>query len=106
MKIASAQGRADLCTMGIYNRSDDNLRAYMTTAYVARDMLEILKADTLSREPSGLATLSAEDWRNAFHQDPNILNFIGTAFLGNPFASLYPQHVGKMLLDGNINAEN
>jgi hypothetical protein len=47
MQFAGVQGRAALCATGNYNGSDDNIRAYMTTAYVARDMLEIVKKNKM-----------------------------------------------------------
>ena len=77
--------------------SSSSLGQHINTVPVARDMLEIVKqhADWSIRqghEPNGLATDSK-------------LRYIGYSYgtvLATVFASLWPMHVGKMVLDGVV----
>lgn len=114
LKLANLQGRAKVCAAQRYNNSDDRLQTYMTTASTARDMLEIFKLD--NDFPQGFDSASKTTLPMSNNQvtigsnTENVrLNYLGASygtFLGNTFASLYPQYVGKMALDGNVDADN
>ena len=96
VRLAGAQARGRLCANA--NTSEDgDIRKHMSTAYAARDMLEILNrlGNPLGKrfDPS-----SAQSQQ---HQHPK-LQFMGISYgtvVGLTFASLYPQHVSRMLLD-------
>jgi pimeloyl-ACP methyl ester carboxylesterase len=70
----------------------------MTTAYAARDMSEILKRlSSVSLKSSELTRTQSRRGKMAK------LNFIGLSYgtiVGQTFASLYPEHVSRMVLDG------
>jgi len=66
---------------------------YMTAAVNARDMLSIVDAFQLASGKSG----------------QGLLNYWGASYgsyIGQTFASLYPTRVGRMVLDGVINAQD
>ncbi|KAF3212997.1 hypothetical protein TWF679_005566 [Orbilia oligospora] len=70
--------------------ADNQAVPYMTTPNVAFDMLQIAKANARSQN------ISDEDV---------LVNFYGISYgtvLGQTFASLYPQHVGRFVLDGVV----
>jgi pimeloyl-ACP methyl ester carboxylesterase len=115
MQFVGEKGRSALCAEArSYNGSEDNVRAYMSTAYVARDMLEIVRKNKVVEDGDstqrGDGTAKANEMQKPLRGDPKAqLQYIGLSygtFLGNTFASLYPEHVGKMLLDGNIDADD
>lgn len=96
VRLAGAEARGRLCASA--NTSEDgDIRKHMSTAYAARDMLEIL---TRLEDPLGKA-FHPSSARPQQHQHPK-LQFIGISYgtvVGLTFASLYPQHVSRMLLD-------
>lgn len=116
MQFANEKGRAALCAEAAsYDGSDDNIRAYMTTAYVARDMLEIVTKNHVveggeSSGRHGTAAAHTDQRQQPLQRNSKAqLQYIGVSygtFLGNTFASMYPEHVGKMLLDGNVDADD
>ncbi|KAK6337390.1 hypothetical protein TWF730_002791 [Orbilia blumenaviensis] len=73
--------------------ADNQALPYMTTPNVAFDMLQIAKADARSRGSS----------------DENVLvNYYGISYgtvIGQTFASLYPNHVGRFVLDAVVDME-
>jgi pimeloyl-ACP methyl ester carboxylesterase len=80
------------------------IRAFMSTASVARDMVEIVdRVDELRRKGLGnLQLTSQKPLRLAKDEIPRIqyLGFSYGTFLGNTFASMFPDRVGRMILDG------
>ncbi|KAF3917600.1 hypothetical protein AA313_de0205024 [Arthrobotrys entomopaga] len=67
---------------------------YMTTVHVAYDMLQIAKAD---------ARLRGEC------EDEVLVNYYGVSYgtvLGQTFASLYPQHVGRFVIDSVVDLKD
>ena len=86
--LAAAKARGELCAAR--EDEDSDIRQHMTSAYAARDMLEILK-----KLPNAL------DPQHGHHVPK--MNFLGLSYgtiVGQTFASLYPEHVSRMVLDG------
>ncbi|KAJ6256351.1 Tripeptidyl aminopeptidase [Drechslerella dactyloides] len=70
--------------------ADNQAWPYMTTPNVAFDMLEIAKADARSRGQC---------------EETVLVNYYGVSYgtvLGQTFTSLYPQHVGRFVLDSVV----
>lgn len=88
----SHAGVSDLCA----EAGDDSIFAHMSTASVARDMLEIVeRVDELKHRESNFSTPDALE-------EPK-LQYLGVSygtFLGNTFASMFPNRVGRMVIDG------
>lgn len=95
---ASSLGKSELCEA-------DGVRSiwsYLNTASVARDMVEIIdRIDDLQ-------------WQNRNSSKPvdslkPRLQYIGISygsFLGNTFASMFPERVGRIMVDGIVDAED
>jgi pimeloyl-ACP methyl ester carboxylesterase len=102
VRIAAAQAKSELCLK--QSEEDADVRRHMTTAYAARDMLEILKR--LPDQSSRSSHASSE--RSKVGKIPK-LKFLGLSYgtiLGQTFASLYPEHVSRMVLDGTGDAKD
>jgi len=70
---------------------------HMSTAIVARDMISILDAYAKS-----------EDGKHCEGGDASLLNFWGMSygtFLGQTFASMFPDRVGRVVLDGVLDPD-
>ena len=111
---AAEQGRGRACAESPNGRFEngDNLRQYLSAAYVARDMLELVRKieEHKTRNPRYMSLSTEQPLTDA---DTNLtmakLQYIGVSygtFLGQTFASMYPSHVGRMVLDGNIDGDN
>lgn len=112
---AMEEARGELCASTSSGAFDDgdNLRNHMSTAYVARDMLELVRnIDEHKRGRMSTAhsfgvqqAIVAEDKQS---QTPKLLYIGGSyaTFLGQTFAAMYPEHVGRMVLDSNLDADN
>lgn len=91
----AAKGLSDLCAQA----GPKSVFNYMSTASVARDMLEIVeRVDELRQKTSNSST----------HEKPR-LQYIGVSYgtiLGNTFASMFPGRVGRMVLDGIADADD
>lgn len=82
------------CEERIEKRTD--IGPHMSTAINARDMLSIT-----------IAFAETEDGKRA-SKPSHILNYYGISygtFLGQTFASTFPEHVGNMVLDGVVSPE-
>lgn len=113
---AAENARGELCAktdIGKYPNGD-NIRQFMSTASVARDVLEIIKKieSQKSSSQNSVATRRG-DSQKPIDGDGAIsvpkLQFFGTSygtFIGQVFAAMYPEHVGRMVLDANLDAEN
>jgi pimeloyl-ACP methyl ester carboxylesterase len=89
-RLAAARAKGELCAT---QSKGDDIRRHMTSAYAARDILEILKrlGDHSSQSSDSSAILK--------------LKFLGLSYgtvVGLSFASLYPQYVSRMILDGAV----
>lgn len=104
-KWAAYESLAALCEAQNVDQLDDgvNMHQFVSTALTARDMLAIV--DSLQAESSksergngGQVSINPE-------QEPDLLQYWGFSygtFLGNTFASMFPNRVGKLILDGNV----
>lgn len=94
-----AKGLSTLCGN---KAGPDSIFSHMSTASVARDMLEIVhRVDQQRHGSSNCST-------RAGHEKPK-LQYIGFSYgsvLGNVFASMFPGHVGRMVLDGIADADD
>ena len=91
-RIAAAKAKGRLCG-GIVEDKNADIRRYMSTAYAARDILSILQKLETQNEES----------------EPMKLNYIGMSYGTMPgltFASLYPERVSRMILDGPVNGND
>ncbi|KAH8591530.1 Alpha/Beta hydrolase protein [Bisporella sp. PMI_857] len=71
----------------------DQIGPYMTTADVARDMLTIM--DAVTKEHGS--------------REPELLNFWGASYgtsIGQTFATMFPDRVGRMVLDGVVDLQD
>ncbi|KAK5128033.1 hypothetical protein LTR85_005150 [Meristemomyces frigidus] len=112
---AMENARGELCAstdIGAFSNGD-NLRNHLSTAYVARDVLELVhKIDEQKRDATGVQHLP--DVQQAMQNHAKAmrsakLQYIGVSygtFLGQTFAAMYPEHVGRMALDSNLDADN
>ncbi|EGX97180.1 proteinase, putative [Cordyceps militaris CM01] len=98
------------------------IMGYMSTPSVARDMVHIvdkideqLKAEGLSveeeeEEEDGVEEDRRELRKRGHHKkDVPRLQYVGYSYgtiLGNYFASLFPERVGRLILDGVVDAED
>lgn len=107
---ALEKARGTLCAEAENGKFQDgeNLRNHLSTAYVARDLLEIVKKIDRRRRlnfwTANQIPLGAE-----FPQSSTKLQYIGTSygtFLGQTFAAMFPAHVGRMVLDANLDPDN
>ncbi|CAK1360868.1 unnamed protein product [Cercospora beticola] len=113
---AAERARGELCASTHNGRypNGDNIRQHISTAYVARDLLEIVKKVESHKRASDSRRLNASgDDQQPFREkakgsEPK-LQYYGVSygtFLGETFAAMYPEHVGRMLLDANLDADN
>lgn len=103
-KFGRIQGRLGTCKDS--KRTDiTDVRQHMTSAHSAQDMLHILK---LEHQAQRRQAMKPEQLPLHNSEGEVKLNYIGTSYgtmLGVTFASMFPEHTGKMLLDGNIDGD-
>lgn len=95
-RLAHAGGFNRMCEM----RSGP-LGNHVSTASVARDMLEIVDKVSEEKQRNG--------WSPSIPAEPPKLQFAGFSygtFLGMTFASMFPNRVSRMLLDGVVDVED
>lgn len=104
---AAAEGFGWLCagsSAGIYE-DGSNIRQYASTAMVARDMVGMV--DALEEERLKTMTASQRSQKSLSSERPALLNYWGYSYgtmLGNTFVSMFPERVGRMILDGVVDA--
>ena len=104
---AAAEGFGELCaqsTTGVYE-DGWNIRQYVSTAMVARDMVGIV--DALEEERQKSVALSQRTQGLLTSESPALLNYWGYSYgtmLGITFASMFPERIGRMILDGVVDA--
>ncbi|CAI6098942.1 unnamed protein product [Clonostachys chloroleuca] len=99
MFYETAKGVSNLCA----ELGPESIFPYMATASVARDMLEIVeRVDELEKK-----TFKCRRSQNT-DELPKLqyLGFSYGSFLGNSFASLFPGRVGRMVIDGVVDADD
>lgn len=107
------------CKQAMDNEEGPDIKQYMSTASVARDMLEIVErhAEYVAKKTAQInaakstirATCSRGGAQN--HKFPELpkLQYYGFSYgtyLGATFASMFPDRVGRMILDGVVNSED
>ncbi|KAK6442450.1 hypothetical protein LTR95_001322 [Oleoguttula sp. CCFEE 5521] len=101
--MSDARGRS--CSKAA---TDGDFRKYVTTASVARDMLEIVErhAEWREIEANRLACRRkpvAEHLKH--HHGKEKINYIGFSYgtyLGQTFAAMYPNRIGRFVVDGVV----
>jgi pimeloyl-ACP methyl ester carboxylesterase len=93
-----------LCAQGL--DGDDDIRKFMSSSSVARDMVEIVDKLAKSRRKS---SLEGDDQTRLKEDSTARINFWGFSYgaiLGNYFASMFPGRVGRMALEGIEDLDN
>lgn len=102
-----ARGRVCETSEGGRWHDETDIRRYVSTVFVARDMLELARAIDIRK----MALLRSTGRAQAPIQPDNVpkIQYYGQSygtFLGQLFASMYPESVDRMILDGNIDGDN
>jgi pimeloyl-ACP methyl ester carboxylesterase len=104
-------GFGNLCKESAVNGS---ILPYITTASVARDMVEMVdKIDELRKASSSKTRLDGDSSQRPMARDsgddtPRI-QYMGYSYgsvLGNTFASMFPGRVGRLIIDGICDADD
>ncbi|KAK6379959.1 hypothetical protein LTS17_006033 [Exophiala oligosperma] len=110
------RGLGQLCTSAQNGDFGDgtNIHQFVSTALVAHDMVEIIdQVDAHLSKQLSSTKMSASD----IHQIPlgndhspvPLLNYWGLSYgtyLGNTFASMFPERIGRIVLDGVVDADD
>lgn len=110
---ASESARGQLCASTGNGRYGDgeNLRQHVSTASVARDLLELVKKIDQERTEA-MAKLTSHDEQKPLGGSARPirkLQYFGQSygtFLGTTFAAMYPDMVERMVLDANLDSDN
>ncbi|EME47665.1 hypothetical protein DOTSEDRAFT_166897 [Dothistroma septosporum NZE10] len=107
---ALEKARGNLCAEAENGKFEDgeNLRNHLSTAYVARDLLEIVKQIN-QRRVANFAIDTQVPPSATPSEAKAKLQYIGTSygtFLGQTFAAMFPDHVSRMVLDANLDPDN
>lgn len=113
VKWALYESLAKLCDQSGKGQFDDgtNMHQYVSTALTAHDMVAII--DALQEEHSSLLKWDKNEQQSQHslieHDKPALLQYWGFSygtFLGNTFASMFPNRIGRMILDGNVDPQD
>lgn len=104
---AAAEGFAELCAQSKIGVFEDgsNIRQYVSTALVARDMVAII--DAVEEELQKRLPSSQNSQQALNSKSPPLLQYWGYSYgtyLGNTFASMFPDRIGRMILDGVVDS--
>lgn len=108
---AMAKAKGESCAVTI---EDSDIKRYATTAYVARDILEIIEKHGEWREKETTRLWTCQYQKNAEAHKPHRTSYrpgqekllfwgfsYGT-YIGSTFAAMYPDRVGRLMLDGVV----
>ncbi|KAH8896564.1 alpha/beta-hydrolase [Thozetella sp. PMI_491] len=109
MKMLNSRQQAvnKLCREKHSQLGPDSILGHASTAHVARDMVSILDAweewqDSLAPTPAAAADSQEE---NSLKGKLVYWGFSYGTYLGAKFASMFPERVGRVLLDGVVDAQ-
>lgn len=93
------------------NHGDDDIKRYITTASVAKDMLGLVEAHGQWRETEARRLTDDEGLidRLKYKIQKEKIQYWGFSYgtlLGSTFAALFPDRVGRFILDGVVDAED
>lgn len=116
LKWSSDKSLGLLCEQTDKGRIPDgsNIRQFVSTTLVAHDMVEIIdQVEVHRRKQLGSVGKRLDDQQTpiaaASRHEPPLLNYWGLSYgtyLGNTFASLFPDRIGRMVLDGVVDADD
>jgi pimeloyl-ACP methyl ester carboxylesterase len=101
------------CELAEEEQEGPDIKQYMSTAFVARDMLEITEkhAEYVAKEVAQKAAQKAGKrlscHSSAYFPGESKLQYLGFSygtFLGSTFASMFPDRVGRLILDGVVSS--
>ncbi|KAF2648701.1 hypothetical protein K491DRAFT_698718 [Lophiostoma macrostomum CBS 122681] len=106
------------CSRTMASEDGPDIKQYMTTAFVVRDMVEIIErhAEFVSKKAADSSEVGNS--RRSRCNIPEIatykpgtaqLQYIGFSYgtyLGATFASMHPERVGRVILDGVVNSDD
>ncbi|KAH7399269.1 TAP-like protein-domain-containing protein [Pyrenochaeta sp. MPI-SDFR-AT-0127] len=101
------------CQQAMEAEDGPDIKQYMATAFVARDMLEITEkhAEYVAKQVAQLSAQkrrSAHSWHDEGYAPGKVkLQYWGFSYgtyLGSTFASMFPDRVGRLILDGVVSS--
>lgn len=99
------------CEKAMEDRTGPDIKQYMSTAFVARDMLEITEkhSEYVAEQQAQLAARKSGKSLDCHHTGytpgESKLQYWGFSygtFLGTTFASMFPDRIGRVVLDGVV----
>ncbi|CAE7202493.1 hypothetical protein PTNB73_05715 [Pyrenophora teres f. teres] len=96
------------CKLAEEDQNDPDIKLYMSTASVARDMLEITERhdEYVAKE---VARKAGNCRYNTYIPGKSKLQYWGYSYgtyLGSIFASMFPERVGRVILDGVVSSDD
>ncbi|KIV85477.1 hypothetical protein PV11_01169 [Exophiala sideris] len=116
VKWSADKGLGRLCEQSSNGKFPDgsNFHQYVSTALVAHDMVEIIdQVDAHLQRESSRRSKPLQDHQKPIsttsEKNTPLLNYWGLSYgtlLGNTFASMFPERIGRMVLDGVVDADD